>query len=85
MNLRPIKANMTEVRVGKYSVLFSYETPVAYHEEGVGYAKTNKFWSKTTSKHINLWLKENGYNAELGDGLREVNQETIDNLLKEVA
>jgi hypothetical protein len=84
MNLKPIKANMNEVEIGDLTVLFSYETPVAYHRDGVGYAKTSKFWSVTTSRHINQWLKLTGYDEEHGDGLREVEQETLDNLLKEV-
>lgn len=84
MNLRPIKANMNEIEVGNYTVLFSYKTPVAYHEAGVGYAKTNKFWSRTTSRHISQWLQMNGYSEELGDGLREVDQDVLDNLLNEV-
>lgn len=81
MNLRPIKANMNEVEVGNITVLFSYKTPVAYHEAGVGYAKTNKYWSQTTNRHINQWLKLNGYDAARGDGLREVDQEALDKLL----
>jgi len=84
MNLRPIKANMNEITVGNITVLFSYKTPVAYHESGVGYAKTNKYWSRTTSRHITQWLSLNGYNEKLGDGLREVDQEVLDNLLNEV-
>lgn len=85
MNLTPIKANMNEVTVGKYTVLFSYKTPVAYHEAGVGYAKTKKYWSRTTSRHINQWLAINGYSAKRGDGLREVEQEELDTLLEKVA
>ena len=85
MNLRPIRANMTEVEVGNITVLFSYKTPVAYHEAGVGYAKTSKYWSRTTSRHITQWLVLNGFSVERGDGLREVSQETLDNLLKAVA
>lgn len=82
MKLNPIGSNMTEVEVGNLTVLFSYKTPVAYHEAGVGYAKTNKYWSVTTSRHINKWLKLNGFSAERGDGLREVDQETLDGLVK---
>lgn len=82
MKLNPIGSNMTEVEIGDKTVLFSYKTPVAYHQAGIGYAKTNKFWSVTTSRHINKWLKLNGYSIERGDGLREVDQETLDGLVK---
>lgn len=82
MKLNPIGSNMTEIEVGNLTVLFSYKTPVAYHEAGIGYAKTNKHWSVTTSRHINKWLKLNGYDAERSDGLREVDQETLDRLVK---
>jgi len=81
MKLKPIASNMTEVEVGNKVILFSYQTPVAYHDLGVGYAKTNKHWSATTSRHINKWLKLNGYSAERGDGLREVDQEVLDSLI----
>ncbi len=84
MNLKPIKANMNEIEAGDLTVLFSYKTPVAYHRAGVGYAKTNKYWSRTTSRHINQWLASNGYNAERGDVLKEVEQAELDNLLNEV-
>ena len=38
------------------SILFSYETPVAAWISGRGYVKTDKFWSVTTSRHINKWI-----------------------------
>jgi len=40
-----------------YYVPFSYETPVAAHISGKGHFKTEKKWSKTTSKHISEWLR----------------------------
>ena len=82
MKLTPIRANMTEVEIGDKTILFSYKTPVAYHETGIGYAKTSKRWSNTTSRHINQWLKLKGYDASRGDGLREVSQDELDNLVK---
>jgi hypothetical protein len=57
MNLKPIKANMTELDLGSKVVLFSYRTPVAAHVDGIGYVRTSKFWSVTTSRHINQWLR----------------------------
>ena len=82
MKLTPIGSNMTEVEIGNKAILFSYKTPVAYHETGIGYAKTSKRWSNTTSRHINQWLKLKGYDASRGDGLREVSQDYLDDLVK---
>jgi hypothetical protein len=61
MNLTPLKANMTEVRLKDgVSVLYSYETPVALHVTNAdgtwAFYKTSKFWSRTTSRHISTWL-----------------------------
>lgn len=39
-------------------MLFSYNTPVAGYMPGLGYFKTDTFWSVTTSKHINAYLRE---------------------------
>lgn len=62
MELYPRGANCNEVVLGNRSVLFSYKTPVAVHIEGVGYFKTEKKWSRTTSRHINAFL--NGSEAQ---------------------
>lgn len=60
MNLKPIASNMTELTLkGGLVVLFSYQTPVACHwTNGLNqvFYKTEKFWSRTTSRHINKWL-----------------------------
>lgn len=37
-------------------VFFSYSTPVAAKMSDGCYVKTDKFHSKTTSRHINNWL-----------------------------
>jgi hypothetical protein len=61
MNLNPIRTNMTELELDGMRVLFSYKTPVAvFIREGTGVYtwhqyKTNKFWSRTTTRHINAW------------------------------
>lgn len=39
-------------------VLVSYNTPVAGWKAGIGYFKTGDFWSVTTSRHINAYLRE---------------------------
>jgi hypothetical protein len=57
MKLRVLGSNQTEVETKGFTVLFSYNTPVACCDNsGKGFFKTSKKWSKTTSKHINLWL-----------------------------
>jgi hypothetical protein len=55
MELKPIASNMTELKIGFISILFSYETPVALKNRGT-YYKTNTKWSNTTTRHINKWL-----------------------------
>ena len=56
MQLTPIASNMTEVETSEARILFSYRTPVAAYVFGEGFVKTEKFWSVTTSRHINKWL-----------------------------
>ncbi len=63
MTLTPIKANMTELQLeGGLTVLFSYKTPVACRwtngKEANYYYKTSRYWSNTTSRHINKWIGE---------------------------
>jgi len=74
MNIKPIGSNMTELQVNGHRILFSYETPVAaWDNDSYDWVRTNKFWSKTTSRHINKWL----------DGVEalEVPQNEIDELV----
>jgi len=83
MKLTPLASNMTEVKIGNKRVLFSYQTPVATKEltgSGMTYYKTNKFWSATTTRHINKWLPK----PQNEFGVTEENQEYFDNLLNEV-
>ena len=58
-------------------VLFSYETPVAARLGRHGNVKTKTKWSRTTSKHINLWLE--------GEEVREVEQDVLDSMPKILA
>lgn len=41
-----------EVTVGNVTILFSYETPVAFHKNGLGYIVRENDWGSTTGKHI---------------------------------
>ena len=82
MQLVPLASNMTEVETDLGRVLFSYRTPVAayvYGEDGFGggFVRTEKWWSVTTSRHINKWLPENGT-------VKEVPQTYLDNFVQGV-
>ncbi len=57
MQLTPIAANQTSVSFNDGTeVFFSYKTPVAAYLPDRGYVKTDKFYSVTTSRHINKYL-----------------------------
>jgi len=63
MKLKNIGSNQVEITlnsgksaIDKTIVFFSYDTPVCVVKDGKTY-KTNKKWSKTTSSHINEYLK----------------------------
>ena len=73
MQLTPLASNMTEVETDLGRVLFSYRTPVAAYVYGVGYVRTDKWWSVTTSRHINKWIDN--------CTVREVSQTYLDNLV----
>lgn len=78
MHLRQIGSNQTEITIntaiGELRVFFSYETPVAAIDENGNHYRTEKYWSRTTSKHINGYLE--------GSKSAEMPQEWFDDLLK---
>ena len=56
MKLKKLASNMTELTLSNGdTVLYSYDTPVAGWDE-VGAYRTNKFFSQTTTNHINKYL-----------------------------
>jgi hypothetical protein len=55
MKLRNIGSNMTEIEIGRRSILFSYSTPVAGWDEK-GAFRTEEHYSATTTRHINKYL-----------------------------
>lgn len=58
MILRQLGSNQTEISFNNgTTIFFSYETPVAGHDLIKGYFKTGTYYSRTTSKHINNYLK----------------------------
>jgi len=74
MKLRRIGYNQTVVEYNNGSeVFFSYDTPVAARLQDYEYLRTEDFYSKTTSRHINKYL----------DGViaKKVSQQTINNLV----
>ena len=75
MQLTPIASNMTEVETSEARILFSYRTPVAAYVFGEGYVRTEKWWSVTTSRHINKWID--------GGTAKEVAQTYLDKLVQE--
>ena len=74
MQLTPIASNMTEVETSEARILFSYRTPVTAYVFGRGFVKTEKWWSVTTSRHINKWIGKDVTTEE-------VSQTYLDNLV----
>jgi hypothetical protein len=63
MQLLPIASNQNQLNLNDGTqVFFSYKTPVAAYVPELGYVRTVKKWSTTTSRHINKWLE--GINAK---------------------
>jgi hypothetical protein len=59
MKLAQVGSNQTVITLHNGTkVFFSYETPVAAYVPEQGWLKTERFYSRTTSKHINRWLPE---------------------------
>ena len=80
MKLQQIAANRTVVTFPNYTeVFFSYNTPVAGYHPDLGYVRTKKYYSQTTSRHINKYLDLKGNNLDVH--FTSVDQETIDNLV----
>jgi hypothetical protein len=79
MKIKPAGSNMTELETSDgTTVLFSYTTTVAAFMPGVGFIKTEKTFSRTTSKHITKWINKNGSPEST---VTEVSQEMIEELV----
>ena len=73
MKVVSLKRNLTEIHKANGNVvLVSCSTPVAASTPD-GFIRTNKYYSKTTTAHINKWL--GGRNAE------SVDQSVLDGML----
>mgnify|MGYP001583290330 CR=1 FL=1 len=59
MKLEMLGPNAHELTTKDFTVLFSYNTPVAFcrHKDGL-YYRTREKHSNTTQKHITQWLGE---------------------------
>jgi len=58
MILRQLGSNQTELSLNNgTSLFFSYETPVAGYSPDLGHFKTDVYYSRTTSKHINQYFQ----------------------------
>ena len=74
MKVINLGANKTQLNLNNGTeVFFSYKTPVAAYLPEKGYVRTEKFWSVTTSRHINKWLKD-------VNNVTEIDQAILDNL-----
>jgi len=66
MKVKNYGSNQTIVEDNGCSVLYSYETPVALIVmPGNRAYKTDRKWSVTTSKHINQWLRKEGFDPNV--------------------
>lgn len=59
IKLRRNGLNITELEIGDRLFLFSYDTLVAAHDPIKGWFKTKVHYNKTTSRHVNQWLRLN--------------------------
>jgi hypothetical protein len=79
MKLTNLGSNKTELTLSNGNIVFfSYNTPVVAYVDNT-WLKTSKFWSNTTSKHINQYLESQGRNSK---EIPTENQEFFDNLVK---
>jgi hypothetical protein len=78
MNVSPFTVNMTQIETDNYLVLFSYRTAAAYIDKQTGEAyRTDRYWSQTTTRHINKWFKDMGY----GHAPVQISQKLLDGLI----
>lgn len=80
MRVKSIGSNKTEIIFSDSRILVSYETPVCFISGKIA-VKTDEFFSVTTSKHINQWLSENGFNPKTVETNK---QEYFDQLLEDM-
>jgi hypothetical protein len=57
ITLTQVGAHQTEVTLGAVTLFFSYNTLVGALIPGRGAVVSDKFYSRTTSKHLTLWTQ----------------------------
>ena len=83
MKLQSLAANRTVLTFDDGTeIFFSYETPVAGYSNKLGYVRTNQWYSSTTTRHINKYIYDS-HSDTLTFKCTEVDQETINNLIRE--
>ena len=81
MRLKPLGSNQNTVELPDGTViLFSYQTPVAAFVPGVGYCRTEQYFSRTTFKHITQWLRRE---QRVPSCVKLQSQSFFDNLARE--
>lgn len=60
MNLKPLGNNVAQLNLGRFEILLSYGTPVAAFIPGKGYVRSERKFSKTSSRHVNDWMGKGG-------------------------
>lgn len=73
MELKMIAPNQVVVTTDKAKILFSYDTPVCAYSYLDGFVKSDKFYSATTTRHINKWVD--------GRPIKTISQSEFDALL----
>lgn len=74
---------MSQIDLAGLSVLISYSTPVAYYDHDIGLLYvTEKKWSSTTSRHINIWCNLLGERGRIINLKLPITQEELDTLYR---
>ena len=77
MKLTPIAANRNVISYNDGTeVFFSYSTPVAGYSTELGYVKTDKWYSSTTTRHINKYLDNVNATTVSQQTINELSQST---------
>jgi len=79
MKVKNYGSNQTIIEDKGCEVLYSYETPVALITAGNRAYKTDYKWSVTTSKHINQWLRKEGFDPKNEEEVLPISQDTLNN------
>ena len=66
------ESNYLVLSVDNVELLFSYDTCVAGYTPDYGNFKTDKFHSKTTSKHVNKYLRNKAWETIENDKINEI-------------